>query len=106
MCSSLLSSKDITHNHLLVPILPSNTPVIFTQYCACNFCHRNYDVNDDNYDGDDVGDCDGNGNDDDKAKGDVDDDDIDYALTSKTWEQSVRKCETTGKLGSHSSVHE
>ena len=52
-------------------------------------CHGNYDVNDDNDDGD--------------GDGDVDDHGV---LTSKTWEQSVRKCETTGKLGSHSSVHE
>ena len=69
----------------MVPILPSNTPVIFTQYCACNFCHGNYDVSDDDGDGDgDDGDDDGDGD------GDVDD--IEGApLTSKTWEQSVRK---------------
>ena len=84
--------------HLLVPILPSNTPVIFTQYCACKspamrmmtmmMTQTMVTI-------------------------------ITIMMmrltmvtimmtkpTSKTCEQSVRKWETTGKLGSHSSVHE
>ena len=68
----------------MVPILPSNTPVIFTQYCACNFCHGK-----DHDDVDDDGDGDGDDGIDD---GDVDNDDIECVpLTSNTWEQSVRK---------------